>query len=444
MKKIYMDKNVYDAAIERIKYCFDTFDNVLVAFSGGKDSGVMLNICYEYAKSAGLLNKMAMYHIDYEAQYEKTTEYVRETFDAMVGIRLYWLCLSMSAQCAVNMRNPGVWYPWDRREKDIWVREIPDHPAVLHQDNVPFKFIERTSDYEVLEMFGRWFASEYGSTAVLIGNRASESLNRFRSIVSNKKVNEFDGKPWIFQLDDKVTYKAYPIYDWSTQDVWVANAKFGYAYNKLYDIMYQSGVSVENMRVASPFNDCAVTSLKLYKVLEPNTWARLVGRVSGVNFAGIYGGTTAVGWRKIMLPKGYTWKQYCYFLLDTLDEKLRENYLRKLNTSINFWKTRGGALSRKTVEQLVKFNQPFSNMGKVSKTSEKDVIIFEEYPDDLGITDFKSVPTYKRMCVCILKNDYFCKYMGFAATSEETRRKKIAMEIYDSLCSNIAMYKETE
>lgn len=37
--KVYTDINVYDAAIERLKYVFEEFDNVLVAFSGGKDSG---------------------------------------------------------------------------------------------------------------------------------------------------------------------------------------------------------------------------------------------------------------------------------------------------------------------------------------------------------------------------------------------------------------------
>ena len=42
--KTYLDKNVYEAALERIAYCFQEFDNVLVAFSGGKDSGVLLNL----------------------------------------------------------------------------------------------------------------------------------------------------------------------------------------------------------------------------------------------------------------------------------------------------------------------------------------------------------------------------------------------------------------
>ncbi len=431
--KIYLNQDVHTATRERIKYCFEHFDNVLVAFSGGKDSGVLLNICYYYARQAGMLDKMAMYHIDYEAQYQKTTEYVTETFNTLDGIRKFWICLPISAQCAVNMRNPGLWFPWSQDDKDIWVRPLPDHPAVIHQGNTPFRFKERMSDYEMQNTFCNWFSKKYGKTAILIGIRADESLIRYSVIASSRKINAYHDKQWITGVGDDRTYKAYPLYDWSCDDIWIANAKFGFNYNKLYDLMYQAGMTVESMRVASPFNDCAVSSLKLYKVIEPDTWARLVGRVNGVNFSGIYGGTTAMGWRKIKLPKGNTWKEYCYFLLDTLDSDMRRHYERKLKVSIDFWKYKGGALSEQTVHEIEQSAIPHTNKGKISKISDKDVITFQDYPDDLDITDFKSVPTYKRMCICILKNDYFCKYMGFAATSLEVRRRKTAMEKYKNL-----------
>ena len=133
MPKIYLDKNVYDAAIERIEYLFNTFDNVLIAFSGGKDSGICLNLCYKYAKEHNCLDKLAMYHLDYEAQYQYTTDYVADCFlNEFVGIRKYWLCLPIAAQCAVSMYQDH-WTPWDKSKKDIWAREMPKNEYVINE-----------------------------------------------------------------------------------------------------------------------------------------------------------------------------------------------------------------------------------------------------------------------------------------------------------------------
>ncbi len=34
--KIFLEQNVWDAALERIEYLFDEFDEVVVSFSGAK------------------------------------------------------------------------------------------------------------------------------------------------------------------------------------------------------------------------------------------------------------------------------------------------------------------------------------------------------------------------------------------------------------------------
>ena len=49
MKK-YLITDVYSAACERIEFIFDEFDKIMVAFSGGKDSGVLLNLALQEAK----------------------------------------------------------------------------------------------------------------------------------------------------------------------------------------------------------------------------------------------------------------------------------------------------------------------------------------------------------------------------------------------------------
>lgn len=433
MPKKYIDKNVYESALERIEYIFSEFDNVMVAFSGGKDSGVCLNLCYDYAKEHNLLNKLAMYHLDYEAQYQMTTDYVTETFEMFNDIKRYWLCLPVGANCGCRM-DAGTWIPWEKEKKDIWVRDMPKYDYVINEENCPFEMYSGQQDYEVQDNFGKWYASQFGKTAVIIGIRTDESLNRFRAIASDKKVKPYKNTNYINgYLDDELTYKAYPIYDWNVQDDWIYNGKFNKTYNKLYDLYYKAGLNIDQMRVANPFHSCGSETLKLYKVIDPNNWGKMIGRVNGVNFAGLYGGTTAMGWKSITKPKHFTWKEYCYFLLDTLDENTRQHYLDKLNTSIKVWREKGCVVSDETLDYLENNNVKFERKGRIKPHTNKEVVAFDEYLDDTNCPNFTELPTYKRMCVCIMKNDYFCKYMGFAQTKDEISKRKRAMEKYANL-----------
>ena len=62
------------------------------------------------------------------------------------------------------------------------------------------------------------------------------------------------------------------------------------------------------------------------------------------------------------------------------------------------------------------------------KTDKKPVKM--DYLDDINIPEFREIPTYKRMCICIMKNDHACKYMGFALTKSERERRKRIIEKY--------------
>ena len=423
--KRYLEKNVYDAAKDRIKYVFDSFEQVVVSFSGGKDSGVILNMALEYAKEEGVLNKLAVYHMDYEAQYQMTTDYVERTFESLPKeVKQYWVCLPIKAQCATSMFQDH-WKPWLFKDKDIWCRELPNN--CVNEENYSFSFDYNIWDYKFNVSFGKELSKDK-KTAFIIGIRAQESLNRFRA-VARDDVNRLDGKNWTVKVTDNL-YNVYPIYDWETEDVWVANARFGWDYNKLYDLYYQAGLTIHQMRVASPFNDCAMDSLKLYKAIDPNNWGKMVGRVNGVNFAGLYGGTTAMGWRSVELPKGHTWKSYMYFLLSTLPKDVRYNYLEKLEASKKSW-LKGGLRDKQTISELEAEGAEFTRTGIFK--GDKEVIRFNDYLDDTTATDFSRVPTYKRMCICIMKNDHACKYMGFSQNKRESQKRKAIMDKYKSL-----------
>ena len=43
-QKVYLNKTVYEESLDRIRFVFDEFPNVVVCFSGGKDSTVCLEL----------------------------------------------------------------------------------------------------------------------------------------------------------------------------------------------------------------------------------------------------------------------------------------------------------------------------------------------------------------------------------------------------------------
>lgn len=422
--------NVFQAAQERIKYVFDNFDNVYVSFSGGKDSGVMLNLAINEAKIRN--RKIGVFHIDYEAQYQMTTDYVDSVLSQNHEvIEVYRICLPIAAKCATSMYR-AYWIPWDQDDKSLWVRELPENSINEFNHEFPW-FTKGVWDYDLQEKFAEWIHKKKNAkkTCCLVGIRTDESLNRWRAIHSDKNKNKFQNKEWTLELFDNIV-NAYPIYDWTVDDIWIANGKFGWEYNKLYDLFYKAGVPLAKQRVASPFHDSGIENLKLYKVIDPRNWGKMVGRTNGVNFAGLYGGTTAMGWRSITLPKGHTWKSYMEFLLSTLPKEAEENYRKKLKISQEFWKTTGGCLSDDTIRKLKKLKIPLK-VGKPTHRKTKKLPVTMEYQDDVDIQEFQQIPTYKRFVVCILKNDHLCKYMGFSLNKTETELKKDAEKKYKNI-----------
>ena len=53
--KFYSKNNVYEEALKRIEFFFDEFEEVIVGFSGGKDSTVTLHLALEVAEKRNRL-----------------------------------------------------------------------------------------------------------------------------------------------------------------------------------------------------------------------------------------------------------------------------------------------------------------------------------------------------------------------------------------------------
>ena len=429
--KTYNNKDVYTAAKERIEYIFDEFEHICVSFSGGKDSGTVLNMCIDEARKRK--RKIGVLFIDLEAFYKKTIEFVERMLENNKDVlEPYWICLPMESPNSLSYLEP-TWIWWDKEKEPIWVRPMPKKEYVINEENNPLDFYKKNMPFEeFIKHFGNWYGKGE-KTATLVGIRTDESLNRFRAIAGTKSM--YKDKNYSTKVTENV-YNFYPIYDWSVEDIWTYNGKFQKDYNKLYDLFYKAGVSIHKMRVDEPFGNEAKAGLSMFRVIEPDTWAKVVNRVSGANFGNIYSGN------KIMtahykLPKNHTWKSFTFFLLDTLPPEISEHYKIKFSKFIKYWVEKGCPVSEEhikimeeTCPDAIINTHEFSRRGK----GDKEVIKFTKVVDEIpGVDNKDDVLTWRRMAMCIIKNDYTCKSLSFGMTKDLTVRQKAIMEKYKNI-----------
>ena len=143
-----------------------------------------------------------------------------------------------------------------------------------------------------------------------------------------------------------------------------------------------------------------------------------------------------MGYRNITLPEGHTWKSYTMFLLDTLPARIRNSYINKFNTSIDFWHKTGGGLDEETIKELEEQGYKIRRNGvsNYTLTKKSRVVFVGKIPDDTDdIKSSKDIPSWKRMCYWILKNDHTCRCMGFGITRQQQRYVDEIRKKYKSL-----------
>lgn len=433
--RVYKEQNVFDASIERIDFIFKNFERIYLSFSGGKDSGVMLNLVIKYMRDNGITEKIGVMVMDNEANYTHSLDFMHRIIkDNLDLLDVYWCCLPITLPCTVS-HYATEWQCWGVEDEDNWIRPMSKESYIVNNDNHNFDFFKENMNYDAFwDKFGEWY-SQGKKTACLIGIRTEESLNRFRAIMNEKKTME-GGHFWTKQ-NSKNVFNCYPIYDWKTDDIWIANGRFDWDYNKLYDIFHKSGMSIYSMRVASPFMSESKSSLNMYRVIDPQIWARLCTRVSGANFVATYG--KQLNYHSFKLPNNHTWKSFTKFLIDTLPKEVGENFKMRFIQSIKYWARVGRGLEDSIIMDLEKNNVPFE-LGGFTKHGRKNKKCVKMLPPDH--LDFlrchnSDVTSWKRFAVTILKNDHTCKYLGLAPTNEQAKRQREIMKKYKNIDKKI-------
>lgn len=392
----------------------------------------MLNLVLDYMRERGITKKIGVQILDNEANYELSLDFMHSILSKNLDLLdVYWCCLPITLPCTVSAYAIE-WQCWGEADKDRWIRPMSDAPYIVNLQNHQFPFFRENMVYdEFWDSFAEWY-SQGKTCANLIGIRTSESLNRFRAIMNERK-ETMKGAMWT-KKNTAHTYNVYPIYDWRTEDIWTANAKFEWEYNKLYDIFYKAGVPVHKMRVASPFMSESKGSLNLYRVIDGPTWAKLCARVQGANFIAHYG--KQLGYKSLKLPPNHTWKSFVKFLLATLPKEVSENFKQRFIQSFVYWGRVGRGLPNEVIEEMLQAGIRFKLNGPTahgSKTLQR--VRIQRFPDHVDMLSCHNsmVASWKRFAVTILKNDHTCKYMGLAPTKEQAERQRQITAKYKSL-----------
>jgi predicted phosphoadenosine phosphosulfate sulfurtransferase len=388
--KNYNGKNVLDAARERIEFTFNEFDKIYLSFSGGKDSSVMFHLVMDEAIKRN--RKIGILFIDLEGQYKLTIKHIQEMKEKYKEYtEWFWVCLPICLDTGVSVYQP-LWYPWEESKKEVWIRDLPKDESVINDTNY-FPFFRNEMEFEqFVPEFGKWY-SNGEKTACFVGIRSDESLNRFRTI-KNEKKEPYKGKMWTTKIHESNVYNAYPIYDWKTRDIWIYNGRFNKKYNELYDLMNKAGVSIHQQRICQPYGYEQRRGLWLYQVIEPDTWAKIIARVSGANSGAEfvqYPGNSS-GNIRVTLPNGHTWKSFAIMLLDSMPKISSEHYRNKIHVYLRWWEERGYR---------------------------------QDIPDYAPFTvDGKDNPSWSKIVKVLLRNDYWCRGLSFAPTKEGYFYKK--------------------
>jgi predicted phosphoadenosine phosphosulfate sulfurtransferase len=301
--KIYGKQNVFDAALDRIRWLFDEFPNVICGVSGGKDSTVVFNLTLQVAREKGRLPLKCLF-IDQEAEWAATIDQIRYIMEHP-DVEPMWFQIPIKLFNATSTTDHWL-YCWDAAAKDRWMRPQEDYS---YKEN-------RYGTDRFGEIFEAIVAKEFPDTPTcyIAGVRTEESPTRFVALTGSPT---YKWATWGKKLNERRKhFTFYPIYDWSYTDVWKAILDNDWPYNAIYDAQYNYGMAVKDMRVSNVHHETSVHSLFYMQEVEPATYVQLTQRIAGIDMAGKMG--TADYFVRDLPFMFKDWAEYRDYLLEKL------------------------------------------------------------------------------------------------------------------------------
>lgn len=269
-------KRVDSAARERMLWIFSEFDNIVVSFSGGKDSSAMLDLAVDTAILSGYQNKLRVNYFDLEAETPDTHAFIRDTFNELskMGVLCYWQAGNWQVRNATKKHGHGLFVAYEQGRKPLWNLDGKGMGS--------YDFLDRrygaghTITYWRDKILKNQAKHWDGKTANLIGITKFESLNRLLATTKTRKGN-YDGITWTtIAQDDSLIVRCYPLYDWRSDDVitYLKNDADFVGINPYYEKMAKAtGLPWSKIRTENVLHGKGLKNLALIAKLYPEFYA---------------------------------------------------------------------------------------------------------------------------------------------------------------------------
>jgi predicted phosphoadenosine phosphosulfate sulfurtransferase len=304
--------NVYEAAVNRMRFIFNEFPRIVVSVSGGKDSTCLWHLAIKEAERRN--QKVEVFFLDQEAEYQSTVDQIDLMMrNPLVIPRWYQVPIQMTNATSHRQVFLNAWY-----EGEQWIREKSELAIHSIGGEYPRRFYD----------FFKWYeGQDKEPTAHLVGLRIFESMNRQRTMC---KANGYKHYKWTTASASPGSYRVYPIFDWHFRDVWKYIVDNNLPYNRMYDRMYcRSDINMRTMRVSNLIHEQAFRSLAQLQEFEPDTFDKLSKRLQGVHCAAMYS-TDKFLFSAAKLPENFlTWLAYRDYLLATTPSSKRARFKKR-------------------------------------------------------------------------------------------------------------------
>lgn len=309
VRRIKSDMDVVTAATSRIRNAFSNGVPVYMSFSGGKDSLVLAQLTYNLIRRGEIDPKLLVVQfVDEEAIFpciEQTVMNWRKRF-MLVGAKFEWYCVEVKHfNCFNELSEEETFVCWDSRKKDVWVRQPPpfairSHPFLRPREDNYQSFMPRVC------MDG----------ITMTGVRASESVQRLQYMARmNLGGKGITGRKQI-----------YPIYDWTTNDVWLYLKNERVDIPQIYLYLWQSGTPKNQLRVSQFFSVDTAKSLVQMNEYYPDLMERVIRREPNAYLASLYWDSEMFGRRtrkRRQIESGEPDKDYKALLMEMFSDMPR-------------------------------------------------------------------------------------------------------------------------